>query len=138
MGKTKCNVLIINNTRWDMTIHIDDFDDFDWMDGPKTVLDGKVVGGQNHRPFTLCSKDNRSRCWFQMNNVFPDIFKQNSTTGSFHIGMTHIELKTNDNDRQARKATSTEIYTQFNIKVTIDIETPEKGEYKLNIQYDCI
>ena len=65
-AKTDCAVRIYNNTDRNIIIDIDDYNDSDWMDGPKTVLNGKVMTKKGSFEFTLRSKDARTRCWFQI------------------------------------------------------------------------
>ncbi|WP_288736608.1 hypothetical protein [uncultured Parabacteroides sp.] len=132
-AKTDCKVRIINNTDRNITIDIDDYNDLDWMDGPKTVLNGQPITNNCSFEFILRSKDSRTRCWFQMNNKFVN---PSNSDDYFYVGMTGIELKTNDGSRQAKREERTEYYTQCNIKVTIKIETPTTGAYSLDIIYD--
>ena len=132
-AKTDCAVRIYNNTDRNIIIDIDDYNDSDWMDGPKTVLNGKVMTKIGAFEFTLRSKDARTRCWFQMNNKFVNPSNANDY---YYIGMTEIELKTNDGGMQAKREERTEYYIQRNIKVIIKISTPTTGTYSLDITYD--
>lgn len=132
-AKTDCTVKIYNNTDRNIIIDIDDYNDLDWMDGPKTVLNGQPITKKGSFEFTLRSKDARTRCWFQMNNKFVNPSNSNDF---FYIGMTRIELKTNDCDKQAKREERTEYYIQRKIKATIKIDTPTTGTYSLDITYD--
>lgn len=132
-AKTDCTVRIINNTDRNIIIDIDDNNDLDWMDGPKDVLNGKIITRKGSFKCTLRSKDARTRCWFQMNNKFVNPSNANDY---YYIGMTEIELKTNDGDKQAKREERTEYYIQRKIKVTIKINTPTTGTYSLDITYD--
>lgn len=132
-AKTDCTVKIYNNTDRNIIIDIDDYNDLDWMDGPKTVLNGQPITKKGSFEFTLRSKDARTRCWFQMNNKFVNPSNSNDF---FYIGMTRIELKTNDCDKQAKREERTEYYIQRKIKTTIKIDTPTTGTYSLDITYD--
>ena len=131
--KTDCKVRIYNNTDRNIIIDIDDYNDSDWMDGPKDVLNGQPITNNCSFEFILRSKDARARCWFQMNNKFVNPSNSNDY---YYIGMTGIELKTNDGNWQEKREERTEYYTQRRIKVTIKIDSSTAGAYSLDITYD--
>ena len=68
-----------------------------------------------------------------MNNKFVNPSNANDY---YYIGMTEIELKTNDGNWQAKREERTEYYTQRRIKVTIKIDSSTAGAYSLDITYD--
>ncbi|GEM_PF-5060103 len=124
--KTDCIVTISNLLEKNITMDIDDMNTTDWEKGPEDVLNGKVIPAGKTEKYHLCCYDTRTRCWFQMNNQYGK---------DFRLGMTEIELKTNDSDKQAKKESRTEYYIERNIKVVIEISTPVTGEYSLSITY---
>ncbi len=114
MKKTACNITVKNLLDKKITIAYVHDDKVDWMDGPETVMDGQSIEANDYRNFELNSKDDYSRCWFEYKAKYDD-------ERDLFIGMTHIELKTDDTGRQQKKEERTEYYDHPDLRVKVNI-----------------